>query len=93
MAQIEELRRIEIKEKARAFIVNNFLLGVDTNNLSDSDSFLEKGIIDSTGVMELVSFIEGTFNFRVEDEELIPDNLDSISKLVSYITGKKANAG
>lgn len=57
----------------------------------DNDSFLDKGIIDSTGVLELVSFIEETFNFKVEDEELIPDNLDSLSKLTSYIKKKTEN--
>lgn len=91
MAQTEELNGIDIKGKAKEFIINNFLLGVNADDLSDDDSFLEKGIIDSTGVMELVSFVETEFGFRVEDEELIPDNLDSINKLVSYITGKKAN--
>lgn len=92
MARVKELNGIDIKEKIKAFVVNNFLLGVGSNTLNDNDSFLEKGIIDSTGVLELVSFIEETFNFRVEDEELIPDNLDSLDKLTSYIR-RKGNAG
>ena len=83
----------EIKEKIKTFVVNNFLLGVNANNLNDDDSFLEKGIIDSTGVLELVSFIEETFSMRVEDEELIPDNLDSLNKVTAYVTRKKENAG
>ncbi len=89
---MKEHSEFEIKDKVKAFIVNNFLMDVSSNTLNDNDSFLEKGIIDSTGVLELVSFIEETFNLRVEDEELIPDNLDSLNKLTSYIR-RKGNAG
>lgn len=78
----------EQKSKIRTFIKNNFMLGADSGNFSDDDSFLEKGIIDSTGVLELVSFVEETFSIKVNDEELIPDNLDSINKLVSFISTK-----
>jgi len=92
MARIREMNGVDVKEKIKAFVINNFLLGVGSNTLNDNDSFLEKGIIDSTGVLELVSFIEETFDFRVEDEELIPDNLDSLDKLTSYIR-RKGNAG
>jgi len=93
MARIEELNGINIKDKIKTFVINNFLLGFSSNTLNDDDSFLDKGIIDSTGVLELVSFIEETFNLRVEDEELIPNNLDSLNKLASYITRKKVNVG
>jgi len=58
--------------------------------LRDDDSFLEKGIIDSTGVLELVAFIEENFGIKVEDEELIPENLDSIDNLVTFINSKKS---
>lgn len=88
MSNIEQLNGTDIKEKIKKFIIDNFLLGVNTTPLNDDDSFLEKGIIDSTGVLELVSFIEETFKFRVEDEELIPDNLDSLNKLSIYINSK-----
>lgn len=89
MARTEESSGINIKERLRAFIINNFLLGADTNNLSDNDSFLEKGIIDSTGIMELVGFVQETFDIRIEDMELMPDNLDSLNKLEAFITKKK----
>ena len=89
MENIEQLNGIDIKEKVKAFIISNFLLSVNSNSLNDDDSFLEKGIIDSTGVLELVSFIEENFNFRVEDEELIPDNLDSLNKITAYISSKR----
>ena len=79
----------EIKEKIKTFIVNNFLLGVNSGNLNDSDSFLEKGIVDSTGILEVVSFIEESFSIKVEDEELLPDNLDSINHLVNFVQKKQ----
>ena len=92
MDQINEDVSIETKKKIREFIKSNFLLGNDSN-LKDDDSFLEKGIIDSTGVLELVSFLEETFGLKVEDEELVPDNLDSLIKVAEYVNRKVANAG
>ena len=74
----------------RNFIVENFLFGDTANPLNDEDSFLENGIIDSTGVLELVSHLEATFEIKVEDEELIPDNLDSIANVVKYLERKLA---
>ena len=59
-------------------------------DLVDDESMLEKGIIDSTGVLELVAFIESTFEIKVEDEELIPENLDSIKNIVSFLEKKLA---
>jgi acyl carrier protein len=78
----------DIKSKILAFIKKNFLLGADTVILGDDESFIEKGIIDSTGVLELVTFIEETFNFKVNDEELIPSNLDSLNKLTTFVGNK-----
>jgi len=86
--QIRKIADVDIKQKLKVFIIDKFLLGVSSKALNDDDSFLEKGIIDSTGVLELVSFIEETFNIKVEDEELVPDNLDSLDKLTSYVEKK-----
>ena len=86
--QIRKMVDTEIKEKLKVFIRDKFLLRNDSKTPNDDDSFLEKGIIDSTGVLELVSFIEETFNIKVEDEELVPDNLDSLNKLISYVKKK-----
>ncbi len=80
------------KEAIRTFIIENFLYGQDDHTLTDEVSFLEKGIIDSTGVLELVSFVEEKFGFSVTDDEIIPDNFDSISKLADFVA-KKANSG
>jgi len=76
-----------IKGKVRAFIVENFLFGKD-DNLNDDTSFLDEGIIDSTGILELVSFIEEEFSISVEDEDLVPENLDSINNAVAYVDKK-----
>lgn len=75
------------KSKIKEFIVENFLFG-NANGLQDNTSFLEDGIIDSTGVLELVTFLEENYNIQVEDTELIPENLDSIDNINSYI-GRK----
>ncbi len=78
-----------IEHQIRGFIVESFLFGDTSNGFENSDSLLEKGIIDSTGVLELVSFIEETYGIKVEDEELIPENLDSVVFVSAYITRKK----
>jgi len=75
---------MEIRESIREFIINNFLKGQRLKNF-DEASFLEEGIIDSVGVLELVAFLEETFHFRVEDEEIIPENLDSVNNLIAYV--------
>lgn len=74
-------------QKIRAFVIENYLFG-EEGKLGNDDSFLESGIIDSTGVLELVRFLEATFAIKVFDEELIPDNLDSINKIVGFLYAK-----
>jgi acyl carrier protein len=80
--------QLETKEKLRSFITENFLFGNEDTSFDDKDSFLETGIIDSTGILELIGFIEDEFGFDVEDKELIPDNFDSVHKLTVYIDNK-----
>jgi acyl carrier protein len=79
---------VEIKTKLRSYITDKFLMDDDSIKLVDDDSLMEKGIIDSTGVLELVNFIEETFGISVEDEELIPDNLDSLDNITAFIMKK-----
>jgi acyl carrier protein len=79
---------MESKKEIRSFIIDNFLYGKDDNSLDDDTSFLEKGIIDSTGVLELVSFVEEKYGCSVSDDELIPDNFDSLNKLLGFVTKK-----
>jgi len=76
-----------IREAIRNFIFENFILDAE-DNLKDDDSLLEKGVIDSTGVLELVAFIEEKYGFTVEDEELVPENLDSIRNIAEFILRK-----
>ena len=77
------------KREIRTFIVETFLFGQDSG-LTDETSFLEQGIVDSTGVLELVAHLEKTYNIKVKDDELIPDNLDSINSIASFLAGKRA---
>jgi acyl carrier protein len=80
--------QLVIKKEIKDFIQKNFLFASNISDFGDDDSFMEKGIIDSTGVLELVSFVEERFNVSVEDDELVPDNLDSTNKLAGYISRK-----
>ena len=81
----------EINEKIRAFIVENFLFG-ENSDFEDNVSFLEEGMIDSTGILELVGFIEEEFEITVDDEELVPENLDSLNNITSYLERKNKKA-
>ena len=72
----------------RKFVVDSFLLGRG-GDLSDSDSFLEKGVLDSTGVLELVAFLDQAFSIKVDDAELVPDNFDSINAICAFLERKQ----
>jgi acyl carrier protein len=74
-------------DPVRRFIVDNFLFG-RSDGLTDAQSFLDSGIIDSTGILELVAFLERTYGLQVGDDELIPDNLDSIDKISGFLQAK-----
>jgi acyl carrier protein len=80
----------DTKSQVRSFIVENLFMGATGLEFSDADSFLEQHIIDSTGFLELVSFIEETFGFRVEDNEMIPECLDSLDNIDAYVARKLA---
>ncbi|WP_291322221.1 acyl carrier protein [Desulfonatronospira sp.] len=77
-------------QKIRNYIVDNFLFG-DDQGLDNDTSFLENGIIDSTGILELVAFLEQEMKIEIADEELLPENLDSINRIVGFIS-QKANS-
>ncbi len=72
----------------REFINQNFLFGRG-DGLADDDSFMERGIIDSTGILELVHFVEETYSIRIEEDELVPENLDSVQRLTRFIRQKQ----
>lgn len=79
---------MQLKSEIRQFIVDNFLYGRDDDTLGDEVSFLGKGIIDSTGILELVSFIEEKYSISIDDDELIPDNFDSLNKISTFVSKK-----
>jgi acyl carrier protein len=80
------------KEKLREFVVENFLFGQENFEFADDDSLMGKGIIDSTGVLELVAFIQDSFGIQVDDRDLIPENLDSISNVMRFLATKEPAA-
>ena len=79
-----------IDHQIREFIGENFLFGEDPNRLAGDDSLVENGVIDSTGVMELVTFVGNTFKVSVPPEDILPDNFDSVQKLADYIKRKQS---
>ena len=81
---------MEIIKTIRKFLIENFLFEED-ENLKNDTSFLENGILDSTGVLELIAFLEETYGIEVEDEEVIPENLDSIANVAQYIQKKQGS--
>jgi acyl carrier protein len=74
-----------------AYIVDSFLLGAD--DLDDDDSLIGAGIVDSTGVMEIVEHLEATFGIEIDDDDLVQDNLDSVKRLVAFVARKRAAPG
>jgi acyl carrier protein len=79
-----------IQQQIRSHIVENFLFG--SGGLHDDDSFLEHGVVDSTGVLELVLFVEEAFGITVDDDEILPENFDSIGNLAQYVTRKQGRS-
>jgi acyl carrier protein len=80
----------DIGASVRRFIGENFLFREEIESLPEEASFLEAGIIDSTGVLELVCFLEGTFGIEIADDEMLPENLDSIRAVSAYVQRKVA---
>ena len=80
---------MESKEKIRSFIVENFYVP-ETSKLDDDTPLIESGIVDSTGVLEVVAFLEETFSIVIPDTDMLPANLDTIGRMASYVTRMKA---
>ncbi len=79
------------REMIRNFIRESFLFGGD-DELRDDDSFLDMGIVDSTGVLELVAFLESEWELTIDDAELVPENLDSVDNLLGFLDRKRTAA-
>ncbi len=84
---------MRLQSEIKHYIVDNFLYGEDEGNFQDDASLLKRGIIDSTGVIELVSFVEERYGISVADDELVPDNFDSVNKLTNFVTRKMTIGG
>ena len=82
----------QLNQELRDFIVENFLFG-EPSELAEEDSLLSKGIMDSTGVLELIAFLEERYGISVDDEDTVPENLDSIANLCRFVSGKQAQIG
>lgn len=80
-----------ISDEVRAFITTNFYIP-DPASLDDRSSLLDQGVIDSTGVLEVIEFLENTFDIAVDDSEMLPDNLDSIARITAFVERKQSEA-
>ena len=83
-------KKAEIAKEVRTFIVDELLFGRGGDELADDASLMDLGVIDSTGVLELVGFLEETWEIQVDDTELIPENLDSIDAITDFVQRKKS---
>lgn len=79
---------MDYKAPVRRFIEETFIVGSDELQLEDSDSFMDRHVVDSTGFLELILFLEETWAVTVEDTEIVPENLDSLDGLQAYLTRK-----
>jgi acyl carrier protein len=82
---------VSVRDQVRAYIVGSFLMRKKAEALRDDTSFLAQGILDSTGVVELVAFLEETFGIKVADEEIVPENLDSLVAIDAFVARKRAS--
>ncbi|MEJ2395033.1 MAG: acyl carrier protein [Candidatus Thiodiazotropha sp.] len=79
---------MSVESKIRSFILDNFIFSDDDDALKNEDSFLDNGILDSTGILEVIFFLDEEFSIKVNDDELIPENLDSVDRLAAFIKRK-----
>ena len=77
----------------RAYILENFLFSRDDSALQDEQSLIGSGVIDSTGILELIQYLEQAFGIQVADEEMLPANLDSVARIAAFVSLKQAAAG
>ena len=82
----------EIKSKVREFLIGNFFLNTRTISIDDNTSLMENGIVDSTGILEVVTYLQSDFEIEILDEEIVPENLDSLNNMARFIEHKQAIA-
>jgi acyl carrier protein len=81
------------RRNIRNFVLQNFLFSDDESALSDHDSMIKKGIVDSTGILELISYLEETFGITVVEDEMVPANFESIAAITAFLSRKQAARG
>jgi len=86
--QTEMTATTDTRQRIRDFLAQNFLLRTDGFPYGDDASLLDEGVVDSTAVLELTLYLEETFGISIPDEEIVPDNLDSVDRIVAYIESK-----
>lgn len=79
---------MSVEEKIRNFILDNFIFSDEENSLANNESFLDKGVLDSTGILEVIFFLEEEFKIKVNDDELVPENLDSVDNITAFVNRK-----
>lgn len=82
--------RAQVIQEIREFIATNFLFRDDRSELTDTESLLDAGLIDSTGVLELVAFLEKQYEISIADSDIVPDNLDSIQAIANFVEHQRA---
>jgi acyl carrier protein len=82
----------QIEQEVRQFVIENFVFGNDSNHFSNDDSFLEKGLVDSMGILTLVEFVSEKFAISVPDEDLIPEHWDSVARIGAYVQSRIGKA-
>lgn len=88
-SDMENKGLVDIGHDVKRFILDNFMYGYDESQLSDDTSFLKAGVLDSTGIMEMIELVEREFGIEVRDSEILPENFDSISSISRYIRKKQ----
>lgn len=79
---------MSVENRIRNYILENYLFTDDQGMLGSDDSFLQKNILDSTGMLEVIYFLEDEFAIKVQDEEMVPENLDSVTRIVAFLERK-----
>lgn len=82
---------MSLNNEIKLFILQNYLFTDDQSVIADEESLMQKGIIDSTGILELVNHLEDTYALKVADEEMVPENLDTIANIVAFVERKRAD--
>jgi acyl carrier protein len=79
----------QLRSEIRQFVLDDLLMGDTSSMLDDGESFLETGTLDSIGVLDVIMFLEHNFQLRIQDCELVPENLDSVNRLVQFVMRKQ----